>query len=182
MARLWIFGTDVNTDLIVPGRHAPYMNSNADLRRVPFIELRPEFAEQVAPGDVLAAGPNFGCGSSREYAALALRLCDLGAIVAPSFASIFFRNAVNLGIPLVEADLRQLPDGTEVTLDLDAGRLTAADEVLQLPAQGPFVRDVCNAGGLVNYVRQHGHLPGEVVTTANAATTPETTPTTEAPA
>lgn len=161
MARLWIFGTDVSTDLIVPGRHAPYMSSNDDLRKLPFIEARPEFARDVADGDVIAAGPNFGCGSSREYAALALRLCNLGAILAPSFASIFFRNAVNLGIPLVEVDARHLPDGASVTLDLQAGQLLCDGQVLGLPAPDPFVSEVCRAGGLVSYVRQHGRLPGE---------------------
>ena len=84
MARIWIFGANVNTDQIVPGRYAPYMlKEESELRKYPFVEARPEFASTVRPGDLLVAGPNFGCGSSREYAPLALRMVGVGAIIAP---------------------------------------------------------------------------------------------------
>jgi len=122
MSRVWRFGDDVNTDQIVPGRYAPYMTSEAELRKYPFIEARPEFAATVQPGDLIVAGRNFGCGSSREYAPQALKMVGVGAIIAPGFARIFYRNALNLGLPVFEADLPWLEDGADATLDLETGR------------------------------------------------------------
>jgi methanogen homoaconitase small subunit len=162
MPRLWIFGDDVSTDAIVPGRYAPYVTSDEELRQYAFVEARPEFAKEVQPGDVLAAGPNFGCGSSREYAAEALRRCELGAIVAPSFARIFYRNAVNLGLALFEADVRLLGAGAEVRIDVDSGRLAHAAGSIELPRPSALAREIRRAGGLVRYFREHGRFPGEV--------------------
>lgn len=161
MARTWRFGADVNTDQIVPGRYAPYMTSEAELRKYPFIEARPEFAGTVQPGDIIVAGSNFGCGSSREYAPLALRMAGIGAIIAPSFARIFFRNALNLGIPLWEADLPWLEDGAQVELELESGVLQTAQRAVQLPRPPSWMREVWRAGGIVPYYREHGRFPGE---------------------
>ena len=164
MARVWVFGSDVNTDQIVPGRYAPYMlKDEADLRKYPFVEARPEFAGAVRPGDVIVAGPNFGCGSSREYAPLALKLVGVGAVVAPLFARIFFRNALNLGIPCFTADLTgTLRDGDEVQLDVERGEIvTAAGERIALPPPPEFLREVWAAGGIVPFYRQYGRFPGE---------------------
>jgi methanogen homoaconitase small subunit len=116
----------------------------------------------VRPGDIIVAGRNFGCGSSREYAPQALKLVELGAIIAPSFARIFYRNALNLGLPLFEADLSWLADGAEVQLDIERSLLmTAGGDVVQLPAPPAWVREVWQAGGIVPYFRQHGRFPGE---------------------
>ncbi|MFN8220221.1 MAG: 3-isopropylmalate dehydratase [Fimbriimonadales bacterium] len=164
MPRVWIFGNDVNTDQIVPGRYAPYMLPNeADLRNYPFVEARPDFAPNVQPGDLIVAGPNFGCGSSREYAPLALKLVGVGAIIAPLFARIFLRNALNLGIPCFTADLTsQLQDGDIVGFDLNEGVVTLeSGERIALPAPPAFMRDVWTAGGIVPYYREHGRFPGE---------------------
>ena len=161
--RVWRFGEDVNTDQIVPGRYAPYMTSEAELAKYPFIEARPEFAQQLVPGDVIVAGRNFGCGSSREYAPLALRLVGVGAIVAPSFARIFLRNALNLGLPLIEADLTALPDGARVELDLGRRVLRHDGVEHALPEPGEFARAVWAAGGIVAHLRATGRLPGQVV-------------------
>ncbi len=162
MPRIWRFGAEVNTDQIVPGRFAPYMTSEADLRKYPFIEARPEFASTVQPGDVMVAGRNFGCGSSREYAPQALKLVGIGAIIAPGFARIFYRNALNLALPLFEMDLPDLEDGAEVSLDLDRSILHTSTGAVQLPAPPAFVREVWAAGGIVPYFRQYGHFPGVV--------------------
>jgi methanogen homoaconitase small subunit len=159
MPRIWKFGRDVNTDQIVPGRFAPYMTSEAELRKYPFIEARPEFASTVQPGDVLIAEANFGCGSSREYAPQALKLVGVGAIIAPSFARIFYRNALNLGIPLFEADLSWLDDGETIELDLTNSRLNARGQSIQLPPPPSFMRDIWNAGGIVPYYREHQRFP-----------------------
>ncbi len=162
MARVWRFGADVNTDQIVPGRFAPYVTSEAELRKYPFIEARPEFASTVQPGDIIVAGRNFGCGSSREYAPQALKLVGIGAIIAPSFARIFFRNGLNLGIPLFEADLQWLEDGSEVQLDPVQALLRTAEQTIQLPQPAAWMQAVWAAGGIVPYFRQHGRFPGEV--------------------
>jgi methanogen homoaconitase small subunit len=161
MARIWRFGDDVNTDQIVPGRYAPYVTSEEELRKFPFIEARPDFAPNVQEGDIIVAGRNFGCGSSREYAPQALKLVGIGAIIAPGFARIFYRNALNLGIPLFEADLQWLEDGAEVQLDPNSGVLHTERGPVQLPQPPTWMQEVWQAGGLVPYVRQYGHFPGE---------------------
>jgi methanogen homoaconitase small subunit len=159
MARIWRFGEDVNTDQIVPGRYAPYMTSEAELRKFPFVEARPEFAETVRPGDIITAGRNFGCGSSREYAPQALKLVEIGAIIAPSFARIFYRNALNLGIPLFEADVSWLSDGTEAELDLERCQLRTPSANVSLSSPPAFMREIWAAGGVVPYYRRHRAFP-----------------------
>lgn len=162
MARIWKFGSDVDTDQIVPGRYAPYMRPGEDVGSAAFIEARPEFARAAAPGDVIVAGSNFGCGSSREYAPLALKRREIGAIIAESFARIFYRNSINLGIPLVIAPeiARAAKDGDLVELNLAAGTLLAGGQVFALPPMPAFAREILAAGGVVPYVRQHGRFPG----------------------
>jgi methanogen homoaconitase small subunit len=162
MNRIWRFGDDIDTDQIIPGRYSPYMTSEADLATYAFIERRPDFAPNVRPGDVIVAGKNFGCGSSREYAPRALGKCGIAAIIAPSFARIFFRNAINLGIPLFEVDLTAvLEDGQAARLDLDNAQLITEGRAIPLPRPPAFVADVRAAGGIVAYVQQHGRFPGE---------------------
>lgn len=161
MARIWRFGVDINTDQIVPGRYAPYIVGEEHLHRYPFIEARPDFASTVQSGDIIVAGRNFGCGSSREYAPQALKLVGVGAIIAPSFARIFFRNALNLGIPLFEADLQWLDDGAQVELDIARGILTTERGPIQLPHPPAWMQEVWQASGIVRYYREHGSFPGE---------------------
>lgn len=163
--RIWKFGSDIDTDQIVPGRYAPYMLADGDdVKNYAFVEARPDFAADAQPGDIIVAGENFGCGSSREYAPEALRRRQIGAIIAPSFARIFFRNAINLGIPVFEsADLPDLlQDGQEVTLDLDAGTITTAvGQIHHLPPLPTFAAEIIKAGGITTFVREHGRFPGE---------------------
>ncbi|HEX7555426.1 MAG TPA: 3-isopropylmalate dehydratase [Leptolinea sp.] len=164
MARIWKFGSDVDTDQIVPGRFAPYMRPDADVADAAFIEARPDFAKSAKPGDIILAQENFGCGSSREYAVEALRRRKVGAIIALSFARIFYRNAINLGIPLFEAPqvVSVLEDGNEVNLNLIKGEITFQEMTLDLPAMPEFAQEVVQAGGIVAYVRQNGRFPGEL--------------------
>lgn len=163
MTRVWKFGSDVDTDQIVPGRYAPYMRPDADVGDAAFIEARPEFAKNAQPGDVIIAEDNFGCGSSREYAPEALKRREVGAIIARSFARIFYRNAVNLGIPIFVAPeiVDAIEDGEEVTLDLEGQRISTGGQEFALPPLPEFAREIVNAGGIVAYVREHGHFPGE---------------------
>jgi methanogen homoaconitase small subunit len=163
MSKVWKFGADVDTDQIVPGRFAPYMRPDADVGTAAFIEARPDFNKLAQPGDIIVATSNFGCGSSREYAVDALRRRKVGAIIALSFARIFYRNALNLGIPLFEAPeiVAGLKDGEEVTLDLANSILRAGDTVYDLPKLPYFAREILNAGGIVPYVKEHGRFPDE---------------------
>ncbi|HSM25585.1 MAG TPA: 3-isopropylmalate dehydratase, partial [Anaerolineaceae bacterium] len=162
-AQIWKFGDDIDTDQIVPGRYAPYMRPNEDVGTAAFIEANPDFNRLAAPGDIIVAGENFGCGSSREYAVLALKRRQIGAIIAKSFARIFYRNAINLGLTLFEAQqvVDLLSDRDECTLDLKECRLIGDNAVHQLPEISPFAREIVNAGGLVAYIQTNGHMPGE---------------------
>jgi methanogen homoaconitase small subunit len=161
MARAWVFGDDLDTDQIVPGRYAPFMVGQDKFHNFAFCDARPEFAKQVRAGDVLVGGENFGCGSSREYAVAALKKHGIGAVVAKNFARIFFRNCVNLGIPVLEAadPLAVVRDGDEVTLDLSAGVLRAPGGPVPLRPLPPFAQQILAAGGVVAYLKEHGDLP-----------------------
>lgn len=163
MARIWKFGSDVDTDQIVPGRYAPYMRPDADVGEAAFIEARPEFARSFQPGDLIVALDNFGCGSSREYAVEALVRRKVGAIVARSFARIFYRNALNLGLRLYVAPeiVQAVQDGDEVTFDQTAEEILHAGRAYALPRLPVFSREILEAGGIVNYVKLHGRFPGE---------------------
>ena len=162
MNRIWCFGDDIDTDQIIPGRYSPYMTSEQDLAQYAFIERRPDFAPNVRPGDIIVAGKNFGCGSSREYAPRALQKCGIAAIIAPTFARIFFRNAINLGIQLFEADLTGVvADGDMVHLDLAQGQLATADQVYALPRPPAFVLAIKAEGGIIPYYQKYQRFPGE---------------------
>ncbi len=162
MPRIWKFGADVDTDQIVPGRYAPYMRPDKDVGDAAFIEAHPDFNKHARAGDVIIAGSNFGCGSSREYAPLALKRRRIAAIIAVDFARIFFRNGINLGIPLFASPVivNDLQDGESVFLDLEGGRLRSAGQEYSLPSLPPFAREIINAGGIVPYVREYGRFPG----------------------
>jgi methanogen homoaconitase small subunit len=159
--RAWVFGDDLDTDQMVPGRYAPFMVGKDKFQNYAFYDARPGFAKEVTPGDILVGGENFGCGSSREYAVAALKRLGVGGIVAKNFARIFFRNCINLGIPVVEsADAVTLTrDGDDVTLDLAAGvlRTPRGDAVVRPLA--PFAQQILSAGGVVAYLREHGDFP-----------------------
>lgn len=163
MVHIWKFGDDIDTDQIVPGRYAPYMRPNEDVADAAFIEAHPEFNKQAVAGDIIVAGENFGCGSSREYAVLALKRRQIGAIIAKSFARIFYRNAINLGLTLIEAPqvVDRLSDLDFCTLDLEENRLIVGNSILRIPEIPPFAREIINAGGLVAYIQTNGRLPGE---------------------
>ena len=161
MPRAWKFGDDLDTDQILPGRYAPFMTGQDKFHAYAFHDARPEFANTVVLGDVLVGGENFGCGSSREYAVAALKVHRIGGIVAKSFARIFFRNCINLGIPVLESAeaWSMVNDGDAVTLDLGAGRLVTPRGVATLRPLPPFAQAILSAGGVVAYLRAHGDFP-----------------------
>src|SRR2546430_932691 len=144
MARAWVFGDDLDTDQIVPGRYAPFMVGQDKFHTYAFCDARPGFASDVRPGDILVGGENFGCGSSREYAVAALAKHGIGGIVAKSFARIFFRHFINLRIPLLESQdaVTLVRDRDAVTLDLSAGLLRAPARDARLRPLAPFAPEI----------------------------------------
>jgi 3-isopropylmalate dehydratase small subunit len=155
--RVHKFGDDLDTDLIIPAR---YLNTSdpAELARHAMEDADPTFAGRVKPGDLVVAGKNFGCGSSREHAPLALKAAGVAAVIAPSFARIFYRNAFNIGLPIFEAAeaARALEDGEEVAVDPAAGRIrrVATGEEFAATPFPAFMQELVAAGGLVPYVRR----------------------------
>ena len=161
MPRAWVFGDDLDTDQIVPGRYAPFMVGQDKFQNYAFYDARPGFAKDVKPGDILVGGENFGCGSSREYAVAALKKLGVGGVVAKNFARIFFRNCINLGIPVVESSdaVVLAKDGDEVTLDLGAAVLRTPQGDATIRPLARFAQEILSAGGVVQYLAAHGDFP-----------------------
>src|SRR6266508_4103083 len=134
---------------MVPGRYAPFMVGQDKFHTYAFCDARPGFAKEVRRGDILVGGENFGCGSSREYAVAALKKLGIGAVVAKSFARIFFRNCINLGIPVIESvnALDTVRDGDDVTLDIAAGLLHSPHGTAAVRPLAPFAQEILSAGG-----------------------------------
>ena len=150
--RAWRFGADVDTDAIIPAR---YLNTSdaAELAKHCMEDADPAFAKKVRVGDFIVAGKNFGCGSSREHAPVAIKAAGVSAVVAESFARIFFRNAINVGLPIVECPgASQAQNGVEGQLDLAGGVFTTGGLRLQGAPYPEPMRKLIEAGGLMPYV------------------------------
>ena len=167
--KTWKYGDDVNTDVIFPGKYTYTMTNIADFKKVALEDLDPEFAKSVQVGDIVVGGKNFGCGSSREQAAVCIKLCGVKIIIAKSFARIFFRNCVNNGVlPVVCPDaVDAIEKGDEVTVDLEANTITlktkdSALSTFTFPALSKSVTDIIDAGGLIPMLRRKlgtEHMP-----------------------
>jgi 3-isopropylmalate/(R)-2-methylmalate dehydratase small subunit len=157
--RVWKFGDNVDTDAIIPGRFLTIYDPE-ELARHAFEGIRDEFSREVRAGDIVVAGRNFGCGSSREHAPLALKGAGIRMVIAESFARIFYRNAINVGLlPLVCHGADAIPDGSQVEVDLVRGLLRwTGGELIIDPVPG-FLRAVADAGGLVPYARALKEVP-----------------------
>jgi 3-isopropylmalate/(R)-2-methylmalate dehydratase small subunit len=151
--RVWRFGDDVDTDAIIPGRFLTLYDPR-ELAKHAFEGTRDDFAGGVKEGDFIVAGRNFGCGSSREHAPLALKGAGIRVIVAGSFARIFYRNAINSGmLPLVCPAAREIRDGQTAGLDLEGRILIVEGKRYELESVPAFLREIVDAGGLVEYAR-----------------------------
>ena len=155
--RVWKFGDNINTDEIIPAR---YLNTSdpAELAKHCMEDADPDFPGKLALGDIIVAGQNFGCGSSREHAPIALKAAGIACVIAGSFARIFYRNSFNMGLPILECPeaAARIAEGTMVAVELDSGVITLAGNAGTLIAQPipPFMRNLISAGGLMNYVRE----------------------------
>ncbi|HAF70673.1 MAG: 3-isopropylmalate dehydratase small subunit [Acetothermia bacterium 64_32] len=154
--RAWKYGDDVNTDVIFPGRYTYARMEPEEMAKHALEDLDPSFAKEVRPGDVIVAGRNFGCGSSREQAATCLVACGVGAIVAKSFARIFFRNAINSGLPALEIPqaVDAIEAGDEVTIDLRRGVLIHKDVEYEFPPLPKTVLAILEDGGLIPHLKK----------------------------
>ena len=161
MGRIWKLGDNVNPDLIIPGRYNVH-TARSQLARYCLCEVLPEFAQKVQAGDVVLAGHNFGCGSSREHAPAALQACGVQVIIARSFARIFYRNAVNIGLPVLvcEEVVAASADGQYMEVDLASGIIhnTTTGQKFEADPLDPFVARLVAAGGIIPYIRQQGTL------------------------
>jgi methanogen homoaconitase small subunit len=146
-------GADIDTDLVIAGRYLRTKDHGIWVAHI-FEDLDPSLASRLN-GSVIVAGKNFGCGSSREQAAIAIREAGVVAVIAPSFARIFFRNAINLGLPLIESDL-SCREGTMVSFDLKEGWVEADGKKSVIRPLTPKMQEILASGGLVNYWRSHG--------------------------
>ncbi len=153
--RAWRFGDNIDTDVIIPAR---FLNTSdeKELAKGCFADLRPEFSKEAKKGDIIVAGKNFGCGSSREHAPVAIKACGISLIIAKSFARIFYRNAFNIGLPLLECeDAGRIEEGNRLRVDLLKGEIINLDKEEKYYARPipEFMMKIIEAGGLVNYVK-----------------------------
>jgi 3-isopropylmalate/(R)-2-methylmalate dehydratase small subunit len=154
--RVWKYGENVNTDVIFPGRYTYQPMEPAEMAKHAMEDLDPEFARKVKPGDVIVAGKNFGCGSSREQAAACLRAAGVQAVVAKSFARIYFRNAINLGLAVLQCEeaSNALQTGDEVEVDFGGGRVISGGRVFKFFPLPESVLGIIEAGGLIEYTKK----------------------------
>ena len=155
--KVFKFGDNVDTDVIIPAR---YLNSSdpKELAQHCMEDIDADFVKKVSTGDLIVATKNFGCGSSREHAPLAIKAAGVSCVIAETFARIFYRNAINIGLPIIECPeaAKDIADGDEVEVDFDSGRITNKTKGTTYQGQAfpPFMQKIIDCGGLVNYINQ----------------------------
>jgi len=157
-ARRFKQDNDINTDYIISGRYKFKIQDPHELAKKVMEDLDPKFYERISKGDFIVAGTNFGCGSSREQAPMAIKYANISAVIAKSFARIFYRNCYNLGLPAIEADTDGFKDGDELEVDLNAGvikNITQNKEVKISPLP-KTMQTLLADGGLVEHFKKHG--------------------------
>ena len=151
------YGDNVDTDVIIPARYLEIQDKE-ELASHAMEDIDPEFRSKLMAGDIVVGGKNFGCGSSREHAPQVLQTSGVGCVIAESFARIFYRNALNIGLPIVEAPdaAKEIKDGDRVKLDFDAGVITdeTPGKTYEAAPFPPFLQKMIEVGGLVNYVNE----------------------------
>ncbi|WP_444707505.1 3-isopropylmalate dehydratase small subunit [Megasphaera elsdenii] len=155
--KVWRYGDNIDTDVIIPAR---YLNSfdPKELATHCMVDIDETFAGNVKEGDIMVGGHNFGCGSSREHAPIAIKASGIPVVIAASFARIFYRNAINVGLPALEIgdDVEKIKAGDILSIDLSTGKIidkTTGDTFQASPLPG-FIQDIAQAGGLINYVKE----------------------------
>jgi 3-isopropylmalate/(R)-2-methylmalate dehydratase small subunit len=158
MGKAWIFEDNLNTDEIIPARYNITIIPQ-ELAKNVFCEIKPEYAKNVKPGDIIVGGQNFGCGSSREHAPIAIKGSEAKCVIAHSYARIFFRNCINIGLPILECPeaAADVEEGNELEVELDKGLIhnLTKNKTYQAKPLPAFVLKIAEAGGIVNYLRTH---------------------------
>jgi len=155
LGKVWKFGHDIDTDIILPAR---YLNKSTSehLAAHCMEDAGTSFAQDVKAGDIMVGGKNFGCGSSREHAPIAIKACGIEVVIAESFARIFYRNALNIGLPIMECPeaVAGISQGDEVSVDVATGKIDNLTTKVQFQARSfpPFMQDLIRAGGLIPYI------------------------------
>lgn len=156
--KAWKFGDSISTDHITPGRYFHLRSNLPELAKHALEDADPEFPKKVKKGDFVVAGKNFGLGSSREHAVIVIKLSGVSAVLAKSFARIFYRNAINIGLPLLECDTSKIDTGNELEADLSTGIIKDTTKKIELkakPLPGIMIK-ILNEGGLVEHIKKHG--------------------------
>ncbi|MEZ7935289.1 MAG: 3-isopropylmalate dehydratase small subunit [Sulfurospirillum sp.] len=152
--KVWCFGDNIDTDLIIAAR---YLNTSdpKELAKHVMEDADPEFVKKVKAGDIIVAGENFGCGSSREHAPIALKAAGVSAVVAKSFARIFYRNAFNTGLPIFElAETDAINEGDTIAISMESGEVNNGAKTYKFSPIPPFMQELLAAGGLMNYAQK----------------------------
>lgn len=154
--KVWNFGANIDTDIIIAAR---YLNSSDPQHLAKYVmeDADPDFPKKLQRGDIIVAGENFGCGSSREHAPIALKAAGVAAVIAPSFARIFYRNAFNMGLPIFELpESLEIKEGHEISIDLDSGEITnnTTNKTYKFTPIPPFMQELIATGGLINYAKE----------------------------
>ncbi len=160
--KVWRFGKDIDTDLIIAAR---YLNTSVaeELAKHVMEDADPEFVSKMSAGDIIVAGENFGCGSSREHAPIALKAAGVAAIIAPTFARIFYRNAFNMGLPIFELpESAEISEGDEISVDMNNGTITnkTTSKTYNFTPIPPFMQELIDAGGLMNFAQNEIQAQG----------------------
>jgi 3-isopropylmalate/(R)-2-methylmalate dehydratase small subunit len=152
-----VFGDHINTDYIISGKYKSRLTDLNEMAKHIMEDIRPDFFKEIEPGNFIVGGLNFGCGSSREAAAWVIKKAGIAAVLAKDFARIFFRNAINVGVPVLRVDTGSIQEGDRLKIDLDAGtieNLTRGGALTTQPLP-PFIQKIVDAGGMENYLKTH---------------------------
>lgn len=157
--KVWKFGDDIDTDIILPGRYLIYTDEER-LSQHCMEGLDSEFPNKVDNGDFIVAGKNFGCGSSREHAPIAIKGCGIQAVIAESFARIFYRNSTNVGLTLIEAPgiSQYVKEGDKIEINMDNGVIIAGENKIEFKKLPPFMLGILEEGGLINYLKKNPNI------------------------
>jgi 3-isopropylmalate/(R)-2-methylmalate dehydratase small subunit len=156
--KAWKFGNNIDTDLIIPARYLT-TSDPVQLAKYAMEDADPEWTDKMNKGDFIVAGDNFGCGSSREHAPIALKAAGVAAVIAKSFARIFYRNAINIGLPILESEraAEEINQGDEIEVDLNSGTINdlSTRKTYQSQPFPAFMQNIINAGGLINFLKKN---------------------------
>lgn len=156
MSKALVYGDSINTDLVIAGKYTKTLDFN-ELASHCMEDLDPQFSQRIEKGDVLVVGSNFGCGSSREQAPVALKYAGVSAVLAKSFARIFYRNAINVGLPVMVCDTTEIGDNDTISIDMDRGEVTINNsKKISCQALSPIMQSILSAGGLVKFLKEKG--------------------------